>query len=278
MPFPDFIGIGAQRAGSSWLAEVLAGHPDICMPTKEIHYFDRNYDKGSEWYRAMFRSCAEKALISGEFTPRYMFDERAASRLSRDFPDVKLICVLRDPVERLMSHYRWARHKKAFRGTVEKFIEEYDVALRRGLYFEQLKKFDAHYKSGNLLILISEDIQIDFVSTCRSLGEFLQIDATGFVKKKSQNVSMVTRFPSARKMIYELGRSMNSRKLERTRRFGVRYCMPIVRLLLEKKVDTQKPPPHVAQEMAAFFRDDLLNLEKYIGRDLQLWETRRRIS
>lgn len=278
MSLPDFIGIGAQRAGSSWLAEVLAGHPDICMPTKEIHYFDRNYDKGIDWYRARFQRCGNDALVTGEFTPRYMFDERAASRLTRDCPKAKLICVLRDPVERLVSHYKWARHKKAFRGTIEEFIEEYDVALSRGLYFKQLQKFKDYYRSGNLLVLISEEIQKDFTSACSRLGDFLEVDASGFAKKSAHNVSMVPRFPYFRKKIYDLGAGLNSRHLEWARRLAVGYCMPIVRPLLDKEGDMEELPPELVHEMVDFFRDDLLQLEGYIGRNLAVWKTRRRIA
>src|SRR6056297_562433 len=103
----DFIGIGAQKAGTSSIFHFLKEHPEICTSSKkEIHFFDKeyNYLKGIKFYRKFFNNCSSKN-IKGEFTPRYIYHPKVAQRIKKYFPDVKLIVSLRNPIERAISHY-----------------------------------------------------------------------------------------------------------------------------------------------------------------------------
>ncbi len=102
MTKPDFLIIGTQRGGTTSLFSLLSAHPGIFMPEeKEVHYFDLNYEKGIDWYTAKFPAHPrETKVISGEASPYYLYHPHVPARVAKDLPEVKLIALLRDPVNR----------------------------------------------------------------------------------------------------------------------------------------------------------------------------------
>lgn len=120
-PGPDFVVIGAKRGGTTSLYNYLLEHRSIQplfprpVGLKGPHFFDTEYERGLSWYRSHFPLAAAgrhlarpavRSAISGEASPYYLFHPLAAPRLARAFPDVRLIIMLRDPVERAFSHYK----------------------------------------------------------------------------------------------------------------------------------------------------------------------------
>ena len=105
---PAFLCVGAQKAGTTTLHALLGGHSEIFLPLcKEVHYFSVHYAKGLDWYSSCFRG-AEDGLCIGEITPYYLFHPFAAERIVNDLGKIRIIILLRDPVERTISHYRHA--------------------------------------------------------------------------------------------------------------------------------------------------------------------------
>jgi hypothetical protein len=92
---PDFIGIGAQRTGTSWIYACLYEHPQVCMPQKEIGFFsrDRNWSRGFEWYEQIFAECPPGA-IAGEFSTSYLTDTDVPARMVDRYAGVRLIASL----------------------------------------------------------------------------------------------------------------------------------------------------------------------------------------
>lgn len=106
---PDFIGIGAQRSGTTSLFTFLADHPDV-RPSfrKEVHFFDIHHHRGEAWYRANFALSAQKGagVSAGEATPNYLAHPLVAQRAHDMVPRARLIALLRDPVERTFSSWK----------------------------------------------------------------------------------------------------------------------------------------------------------------------------
>src|SRR6266705_5011663 len=113
---PGFLIVGAQRCGTTSMYRALSQHPLVLKAVlhKGVHYFDTDYGRGIGWYKAHFplkaharwagRS-ASTAPVTFESSPYYMFHPLAAQRIARDLPGVKLLVLVRDPVERAYSHH-----------------------------------------------------------------------------------------------------------------------------------------------------------------------------
>ncbi len=102
---PDFLCLGAQRSGTTSLHHLLSRHPQLFLPgVKELHYFSLHADRSARWYRNHFKSVAS-STICGEITPYYLYHPEVPRRVRQTIPNVKLIVMLRDPVERAISGY-----------------------------------------------------------------------------------------------------------------------------------------------------------------------------
>ena len=118
---PDFVIVGAQKAGTTSLFAYLAQHPRIAEPSsKEVHYFDYNYHRGENWYRGHFPLKSEMAewaeaaggpMLTFEASPYYMYHPLAIERMAADIPGCKAVAMLRDPIDRAYSQYWHERNK-----------------------------------------------------------------------------------------------------------------------------------------------------------------------
>ncbi|MGH3038414.1 MAG: sulfotransferase domain-containing protein [Gaiellaceae bacterium] len=178
---PSFLVIGAARSGTTTLFYYLSQHPDVARPaTKEIHFFDHNYWRGVDWYRGFFATSVGDR-VAGEATPYYLFHPAVPERVAATLPDVRLIAILRNPVDRAFSHYRkMRRHGKeplSFRkaldaeaartaGEQERLLADARYRSRelhrhayvaRGLYADQLERWLTHFEREQLLVLRAED-------------------------------------------------------------------------------------------------------------------------
>ena len=144
--FLDFLYVGAPRAGSTWPAAVLEEHPQVWIPhNKEIHFFnDRlvyafeyKYSRGLEHYRSYFRG-APGGVQLGELSPFYYGDPNAAFRISRHFPNVKILFFIRNPVDALHSLYLLLRQREKRAATFEEELERHPELLDLGFYHRLL--------------------------------------------------------------------------------------------------------------------------------------------
>ncbi|MEV7007130.1 sulfotransferase [Streptosporangium sp. NPDC051022] len=188
---PSFLIAGAQRSGTTSLYRALSQHPLIFKPVlhKGVHYFDMAYDRGLSWYRAHFPLRAKLSRLSHRYgcrpqvfesSPYYLFHPLAASRIARDLPGVKLIVLVRDPVERAFSAHahelaRGFETERSFTRAIE--LEEVRLAgavddlcaaphsmshahrhhayLARGRYAEQLARLEPLVGGDRVLVLDS---------------------------------------------------------------------------------------------------------------------------
>jgi len=183
---PDFLIIGAPRCGTSQFYASLCRHPRIVRAArKELHYFDWHYDKGPGWYASLFPSVPEGS-ITGEATPRYLAHPKGAGRVARDLPDVKLIVLLRDPVDRAYSHYHLLR-RRGLRQSFEEVIDKEEAWLAEntlegvaptnllitGMYVEHLKRWHTYFPVEQILVLHSADFFRRMRKTLKVAHEFL---------------------------------------------------------------------------------------------------------
>lgn len=204
---PDFLIIGAQRAGTTSLFHHLAAHPDVTPSfPKEVHYFTNHYHRGPGWYRSHFPLVAWKTaaqrrgrppLLTGEATPYYLAYPHAAQRVRRELPNARLIVLLRNPVDRAYSHYlhevasgietltfadALAREKDRLNSELNRmkqdegylsFNYQHFSYLERGLYAEQIACWLEHFDRDQLLILCSEEFSAQPARTFDRVLRFL---------------------------------------------------------------------------------------------------------
>jgi hypothetical protein len=175
---PDFIIIGAQRSGTSTLYEHITRHPDVHGAfRKEVHYFDRHYDRGLSWYRA----CFPVSGFTGEASPSYMFIPEIPERIVALLPNVKSIAILRNPIDRAYSAYnRNVRLRRETRPFPEAIVGGPTLPfkyLERGLYAEQLERWLKYFKREQLLVLSAEKFFADGPSVLGEVFKFLGLPA-----------------------------------------------------------------------------------------------------
>lgn len=102
------LGLGGQRCGSSWLYEMVSQHASIvpARGDKETHFFDRNWERGEDWYKGLWSQPLEADQTRWECTPNYLYLDDAPKRIAATLPDARFLILLRDPVGRSLSHYR----------------------------------------------------------------------------------------------------------------------------------------------------------------------------
>jgi len=161
---PDFLGIGAQKAGTSWLYENLRRHPALYLPeSKELHYFDWNFFKSLRFYSAKFEPGCQK--VKGEITPGYSILSLGRIRLIRALmPDVRLIFLMRNPIDRAFSQALMNLvnfPNRAFKEVGEsEFYSHFKAkrSVKRGNYLTILDNWLSVFPHEQLYIGFFEDI------------------------------------------------------------------------------------------------------------------------
>ncbi|OGL47144.1 MAG: hypothetical protein A2W05_03565 [Candidatus Schekmanbacteria bacterium RBG_16_38_10] len=218
---PDFIIIGAQKCGTTTLYNNLIKHPYVIPALrKEIHFFDLYYEKGVTWYQAHFPSHLYKSyflkiyknFITGEATPYYIFHPLSPERTFEIVPKVKLIVLLRNPVDRAYSHYQYSvrmghenlSFEDAIQNEMERMNNEREIIynncnnysfnhqhfsyLSRGIYIEQLRRWHHYFPRDQILILKSEEFYLDPSSVFKHVYNFLNLPDLELNDYKKYNV------------------------------------------------------------------------------------------
>lgn len=196
---PNFLILGTQKGGTTSLYEYLCHHPRV-IPNlhKEVDFFIWQYYRGLDWYISHFPPLPEGGnFITGEASPSYMVDGRVCDRLYEAFPDVRLIFILRNPVDRAFSQYQdhvnWmGREHRSLEQAIADEIAIIDTLddltlaerqfwmtqygyLLRGMYVYFLEKWMSRFPAEQILILKSEDLYADPQETLKQVFEFLEL-------------------------------------------------------------------------------------------------------
>ena len=248
-PLPTFLIIGAQKSATRWLRDNLGSHPEIFTAPLEVGFFQqpRRYrELGVDWYRSRFDGWSGEPIV-GESTPGYMMlwnhPHEVAARIAETLPDVRLLAVLRNPIDRahsaLVHHMTRERIRPGTR-LVDYVREvspddEWMGVVSGGLYAQSLQPFIERFES-QLLILLHDDVVADplevFDRGCSHVGA-----SGGYVPDRLRDVLYSNRQPS----------DPSGERLE-----------------LEISETDRR-------ELFAYFSDDVEQLEALLGRDLAAW-------
>jgi len=287
MVLPNFIIIGAQKSGTTSLKFYLNQHPDIYMPKSRINFFDKpkNYSKGIKWYEKNFDCCNSENCI-GEKTTEYLhpFSKIVSERIFNTLPNVKLIALLRNPVERAYSHYWHNRingleplsFEKALKLEEERIKLDYEIYNRkmalysykyRGKYIEHIKRFAHFFKKEKMLFLLTDNLKNHREETLIKVFRFLGVKENIHINDLSER--LIGGYPRS----YSLAELQNNKLVEKfTFKLKSREINPIRNFI--KKINYKKEKPlmkestrnylyeyfrHYNEDLADFLRIDLGN-------------------
>jgi Sulfotransferase family len=250
---PDFVGVGVQKSGTTWLADVLAQHPGVLLRTKEISFFVRHYHRGWDWYESHFadkggRRAGELSvnhwysprehMTRREFYPawnprrRLLFWRRypsARDELAAHYPGLRVFAAFRDPTERAWSHYRMWRERRERNGKrvvpfERMFADDGRWIRTQGRYAHWL----AHWRERfpDFGVFLYDDIRDDPKTLARQVYRFVGAD------------------PAFEPV---LGRRVNEGRAQ------------------------EQMPDTIRRELRAFYREEILRFQAQIGRDLSRW-------
>ena len=296
MTLPNFLIIGAPKAGTTALYHYLSEHPQIYMsPVKEPKFFafegeqinfcgpgdlKKDYVTDIEAYKTLFSKVSQEIAI-GEASPGYLHSAQAPERIHHYIPDAKLIVIIRDPVERAYSHFLSLVRQdlepltdftQAMETEEERIRNNWSprwLYKQRGFYYAQLKRYFDLFDRSQIRVYIHKDFKTNSVGVLQDIFQFLDVDDT-FVPDTSQKHNAT--YTHRNKVLHKLLKEQNPIKsilkplLSSPLRQGIKTNI--------RNLNTGKRPqlqPKIRKQFIEEYREDILKLQELIQRDLSGW-------
>ena len=276
MTLPNFLVIGAQRSGTSWLDQNLRNHVEIYLPKKrkEIHYFDRYYERGLKWYESFFPSESESRNYKwvGEITPRYIFEPEVSERIYQTIPDCKFIVILRNPADRAYSNYGLKVRNKAYRKSFLEYLAEHPEAFEKGLYAEQLERYLQYFQLDQFLFLIFEETNKKPQQAFERIFKFLSLDSTKYsenFQKEKVNSSYIVKHAKSYTLIRNFVTWLRKNDLDWV--FNTAKRLRVSKFIFGNAGQLPKIDSQIKQKLLADYEKDIQSLERLIQIDLSFW-------
>lgn len=286
--WPEFLVIGAYKSGTTALHHALRQHPMLYLPRKEVNYFafadgagrqrpvTRSSVLNTNDYLALFRDADPQAIV-GESSPEYMANPAAFPRIVATLPTVRMIAVLRNPVERAYSDYlmyrrdgdeREPRFADALDRQGERSARRHVTGyyLSTGFYGAQLRPFFEWFPREQLHVLLYEDLQTDFAQTLAGIFNFIGVDPT-FTPTDQEPVN-ISGLPATPLVAAALEIRHRLRRVLRPLPESVkrRVNRPVERRLYKPSLDD-----HDRARLIDIYHSDIDELGKLLKRDLSHW-------
>ena len=259
-----FIIIGGQRCGTGWIAQCLREHPDVSMAPDETRFFDKKYRIAEPWWEFRSLKVASADKVIGEKTANYLSDANVPRRIYSELPDVKIVCCLRNPVERFYSAFLM----KAFRKPqlrslpLKQLITEEPDLVTRGYYARHLSRYFEIFPVNNIHVSIYEDIKKAPDSFVQKIYGFVGVDflftpGSLYVQTKPGATEYRNRF------LARYSRLLFSRKL------------PFLKIynMIRKSPHGSHWAPWEKEFLIEIFDREISDVESLLGRSLPEWRS-----
>jgi hypothetical protein len=272
VPLPNFLVVGAAKAGTTSLHRYLRAHPEVFVPgIKELNFFAEGKSGGSapanlaEYERCFAAAGAARAI--GEVSPRYLPARDAAERIARDLADVRVVVALREPVGRAWSDYVGrVRILREARPPAEALRPGEDY-VDRGFYGRQLQRFYDRLPADRIHILLHEDLAQDTAATMHGLWNFLGVDPDASVDMSTRhNRGAAPRSQCLNRVLWPLVDGLSSALPPTLRGSGLGE-----RLLWRTYGPPPERPSWLEPRLRSLYRDDIALAARLTGRDLSAW-------
>lgn len=305
MPLPNFLIIGAAKSGTTSLANYLNQHPQVFIPpnNKEPNFFileglklpfysgpvdsETLYEKIFKYsvtdldsYRALFDYVSQETAY-GEASVPYLYFPQAAKRIKKYIPNVRMIVILRNPVDRLYSHYLMVRENYLLESlSLLDAIEQEGNRIRNnwgwdwhyvrmGMYYGQIKYYFNHFSKEQFKIVLYDDYCTNPTVILKDIYRFIDVDDSF-----CPNLSKKNKVSFASKSL-RINRSLNSSSSINT---------VIKRILPPKtynhfisignrwnRIPAPSMPPNIRRRLKSLYLEDIFKLQELINRDLSKW-------
>ena len=204
MKLPDYLVVGECKCGTSSAYHYLTQHPQILetygngiddyLGTKELRFFDRYYSKGLDWYASRFPDTANNEIV-GECASVYFGRMVSLYRIQKDLPDARFIVLLRNPIDRLYSHF-WHKHKwipgwkdkySSFEDFIDSAHEEDNYLIEKGIYVNPLARWLRYFGEDKVLVVQSEEFFSRSQDICDEIFQYLGVESFALEDFKKLN-------------------------------------------------------------------------------------------
>jgi hypothetical protein len=270
---PNFIYIGPDKAGSSWLHEMLIRHPEVYLtPAKDLYFFDRYFDRGMGWYADQFKGAGPHHTIVGEICQDYLFEPLVPDRIADNLGQIKTMVSLRDPVERAWSSWLYARKHGMWPEDFLTALNEVPELLEHGRYAAGLDRFVTRFPRESVHIAVFDDLAADPQAFLNATTGFLGISQMSLTADEREPTLAAA---SARSVTvaHAARRAADfAREHGAARAIGLVKRSPIVHKLLYRPIDkaAHRPDPAAVDFIKTALADDVRRLDSDYGQQVSL--------
>lgn len=293
----NLIIIGAMKCGTTSLHNYLNLHPEICMSRqKELNFFieERNWSRGIKWYKSHF---VGQAKIYGESSPNYTIYpmwKGVPERIFSVIPETKLIYILRNPIERIISHYIHFYADGKENRSIEEALAELDrnQYIERSKYFLQLEQYLEFFSDSSVLIITSEELSNFPQKTMKKVFQFLEVDTDFEFKFNTNHIMELLKFgPAITSSSFKFNTKLHQSSTKARKQIPVdspirttlskmtALLSPEIRCHVEKiiyrpfsqKIERPKINDTLHKRLLEYLTEDISKLKEYTGYEFKEW-------
>jgi hypothetical protein len=271
---PSFIVIGPPRTGTSWLHDILSDHALLPHPTKETRFFDTHFNRGLDWYRAHFPK-PTRDLPMGEVAPTYFASNEARERVAETIPDVKIVCIFRNPVDRIFSLYRLKRAYGMIPWTFEEALINDPELMESSRYVSNYKAWRDTFGSNRLLATVYDDLRDQPQAFLDRVVDFIGIPRFKLSPSQIAHVHGSESMTHPRSYYRTRGATVMAEWFKARRLDKVVVAVkrsPLIKFFLGGGPAFAALPKDVSLSLYEHFLPEVEELESLLHRDLSAWK------
>ena len=269
----DFVGVGPQRTGTTWLHEVLQDHPSICLPQniKETMFFDRYFEQGLSWYAGHFTEC-QSPQRRGEIGPTYFDQVDVPLRIHQLNPACKIIINLRNPIDHALSLYHHHLAKGRVKGLFADAVDQMPQLLQPGRYAQHIPRWLDQFGRKQVAFVWLDDVKSTPQTVFDDICNFLDIELRTMPAKGQEKIyaGKRARFPWLARIAVSAAYWLRSKRSYHL--VNAAKSLGFGKLVYSKGKSTL--PTLTATDrnnLLETFEPDIAFLENFLSRDLSVW-------
>lgn len=278
VPLPSFFIVGPPRTGTSWLQQVLKGHAILPRHTKETGFFDRRFRHGLAWYRRHYPQHTDHLAV-GEIAPTYFASSEARERIAQLIPDAKIVCIFRNPVDRVLSLYRLKCAYGRFQWNFEQALVHDTELMNSSKYATHFSAWRSMFGAGQILATFYDDLCNTPQHYLDSVADFIGVPRFTLSAAQVQRVYASEGMTHPRSYRRTRGATAVADWLKGQ---GLDAVVALVNNSSLRRLFLGGGPPFsnlsadITSRLYDLFRPEIEELEALLNRDLSAWKCSRR--